>query len=215
MTYYALIGDIAGSRQMENRAEIQRTLLRTIEKLNGRFRCGGSPGDAVAAPLKLTAGDEIQSLLRDPVIAVNMVVEIADALHPAEVVWGLGAGGLSTDLGWDVGMLDGPCFHRARAAVESAGSDGGWLRAEGFDPPHAEALSALFRVMRAVRSRWKPAQVRYIRGARDRLQKEVAEMHDVDESTVSKALQAARFRDVEAGEAAARALLEWMRGAGS
>jgi hypothetical protein len=209
--YVALIGDVVGSRELENRAEVQRTLRQTLDTLNQELGATGA-GEGVAAPLKLTAGDEIQGLLRDPTLAVDVVVGIADRLHPATVIWGLGAGPLSTDLAPDVAVLDGPCFHHARAALRTAHDAGAWLRARGIPSPHGEGVSALFRLMGAVRSRWKPAQMRYIQDVRGRLQKEVAEMHDVDESTVSKALQAARFRDVEEGEAAVRALLGWMGG---
>jgi hypothetical protein len=208
---FALIGDVVGSRGLKDRAAAQRTLQATVAALN-RSRKDGGCRDGMAAALKLTAGDEVQTLLLDPAFAVDIVVRIADALHPAVVVWGLGAGPLSTDEHADVAVLDGPCFHRARAAVEAAARDRVWVRAAGFAEPHQEALSSLFRLMGAVRSRWKPAQMRYIRGARGQLQQEVAEQHGVDESTVSKALHAARFRDVETAEAAARALLAWMRG---
>jgi hypothetical protein len=207
-TWFALIGDVVGSRHLQNRAQVQRQLQGTLAELNRELVGPGEDGTLVA-PLKLTAGDEIQGLLRRPAPAVDIVVRIADGLHPATVAWGLGAGPLATDLGEDVALLDGPCFHRARSAVQAAYDDGAWVRAEGFPPPLDGSISALFRLMGAVRSRWKPAQVRYIRSVRGHLQKEVAEMHDVDASTVSKALQAARFRDVEEGEAAARRLLEW------
>lgn len=209
-TRFALIGDIVGSRDLKDRAAAQRTLQTSLAALNQLAKDGGCR-EGMAAALKLTAGDEVQALLLDPAVAVDIIVRIADDLHPAVLAWGLGAGPLSTDEHEDVAVLDGPCFHRARRAVEAAGRERAWVSAAGFAPPHEEALSALFRLMGAIRSRWKPAQLRYIRGARDRLQQDVAELHGVDESTVSKALHAARFRDVEAGESAARALLAWMK----
>lgn len=207
---FALIGDVVGSRELEDRAATQRILQASLAALNRPGNEGGCR-EAMAAALKLTAGDEVQVLLVDPAPAVDIIVRIGDDLHPVAIAWGLGAGTLSTDEDEDVAVLDGSCFHRARAAVEAAGRERAWVHAAGFAPPHQEALSGLFRLMGAIRSRWKPAQMRYIRGARDRLQQDVAEMHGVDESTVSKALQAARFRDVEAGETAARALLAWMK----
>jgi hypothetical protein len=208
--HYALIGDVVGSRDLDERAEVQRTLAEFLESLNHRFWGGGDAEASLAVPIKLTAGDEMQALLRAPAPTVDIVVSIADALYPVEVVWGLGMGSISTDLVEDVALVDGPCFHRAREAVEDAADQSAWLQARGFPAPFSETLSALFQLMGAVRSRWKPAQMRYIRSARDRAQNEVAKMHEVDESTVSKALQAARFRDVEAAEEAARRLLAWI-----
>jgi len=212
---YALIGDVVGSRELDDRAEVQRTLAELLESLNHRFWGGGDSEASLAAPIKLTAGDEMQALLRAPAPTVEIVVSIADALYPVEVVWGLGMGSISTDLVEDVALVDGPCFHHAREAVEDAADRGAWLQARGFPEPFSDSLSALFQLIGAVRSRWKPAQMRYIRSARDRAQTEVAQMHGVDESTVSKALQAARFRDVEAAEEATRRLLDWIADGGT
>jgi hypothetical protein len=206
--YYALIGDIVGSRDLPDRAAVQRNLERLLRSLNEELQGSDEPG--LATPIKLTAGDEVQVLLSAPARAVDLVVRIADGLHPATIAWGLGAGPLTTDVGEDVAVLDGPCFHHARDAVEAASEGDEWLRTRGFPTPHGESISALFRLMGVIRARWKPAQMRYIRDARTHLQKDVAALHDVDESTVSKALQAARFRDVEQGEAAARDLLRWI-----
>lgn len=201
-TFYALIGDIVGSRELPNRAEVQRRLAREIEALNDRL------GDErLAAPLRLVAGDELQALLADPAAAVEIAVGLADALHPVALRWGLGAGPLDTDLDPDVSLLDGPCFHRARRALDAAADDDTWLRAEGFPAPYSATVSALFRLMGAIRSDWTETQARYVREVRGRLQKEVAERFDVNRSTVSRALASARFRDVREGERAARELL--------
>lgn len=206
--FHALIGDIVGSRDLPDRAAVQRDLERLLRSLNEEFQDPDEGG--LATPIKLTAGDEVQVLLSAPERAVDLVVRIADGLHPATIAWGLGAGPITTDVGEDVAVLDGPCFHHARDAVEAAGDGNEWLRTKGLPAPHGESISALFRLMGVIRARWKPAQMRYIRGVRTHLQKEVAALHEVDESTVSKALQAARFRDVEQGEAAARDLLRWV-----
>lgn len=206
--YHALIGDIVGSSTLSNRAEVQRALEGLVETLNEEL--GEPENGGLATAIRLTAGDEIQALLVDSGHTVDVVVRIADELHPTLVAWGLGVGPITTELGPDVARIDGPCFHRAREAVGEAGAGDEWLRAKGFPAPHGQTISALFRLMGAIRSRWKPAQIRYIRGARRHLQRKVAELNNVDESTVSKALQAARFRDVEDAEAAVRDLLRWV-----
>ena len=199
--YYALIGDVIASRDIDARAAFQRHLGDALEKLSARHAA------AVAAPLRLTAGDEVQGLLARPETAVDLVVGLADALRPVGLVWGLGRGGLSTDLGADVATLDGPCFHRARAALEEARRIEGWLRAGGFGRPEDEVLGALFRCMNAIRSRWTDVQARYAREVRGRLQREVAERLEVSEAAVSKSLSASRFAAVQEAEDAARALL--------
>lgn len=202
--YVAVIGDITGSRRIRDRAGVQRRLQQEVAALNA-----GSAA-SLAAPLKVVAGDEVQGLLVDPGAAVEVVVRLADALHPVGVSWGLGRGQLTTDLEADVSVLDGPCFHNARNALSAAARERTWLSAAGFPEPHNEVVTALFRLMWAIRSRWTETQVRYVRAARGRLQQEAAEQLAVTKQSVSKTLDAAQFAQVQAGEEAARRLLGWL-----
>lgn len=237
--FFALIGDVVASRNLADRAAVQRALRAELHALNealGPERRdeetsvhdrghGEPPAEAarrdrpgtdapLAAPLELTAGDEVQGLLRRPEGAVDVVVRLADRLHPAEMVWGLGRGPIATDLYPEVAAIDGPCFHRARSALEAAAREGSWVRVDGFPAPHDQVLSALFRLAHGIRSRWTDTQARYVSAVRGRLQKDVAREFGVDDSTVSESLKKAHFRAVEAGEEAARALLAWFGSSG-
>lgn len=206
--FLALIGDVEASRQVENRARLQRELERATARVNQVL------GPALASPLTLTAGDEIQALFRDPAAAVDAVVEVADAVFPARLVHGLGLGPLETDLGPDPALLDGPCFHRARQALQEARGEGSWLIARGLQEPGDAVVSALFRLLGELRSRWTEIQAEHVRHARERPQKEVAERLRKAESTVSESLKAAGFQAVLEGEKALRmALGEFGRGA--
>lgn len=202
--YFALTGDIVASRELGERAAVQRTLRAALEDLNREL------ADALAIPLQLIAGDEVQGLLRDPAAAADVVIGIADALHPVAIMWGLGRGPLATDLADDVSLVDGPCLHRAREALEAAVAEEGWLAAAGFEAPHGRVLSALFRMMWSVRSGWTETQIKYAREVRRRTQTEVAGLFGVSKQAVSKVLDAARFAPVREAEEAARALLEWL-----
>lgn len=205
--YLALIGDVVGSRELEDRAGVQRRLRELLADLN-RELDAEAPGDGpLAAELAVTAGDEVQGLLLRPGAAVDVLVRLADALHPVRLAWGVGAGELETDLEGDVSLLDGPCFHRARTALEGAAEEGAWARVVGLGPAVDRGLSSLFRLMGAIRQGWTDTQARYVRAVRGRLQKEVAERFDVSPSVVSESLKAARYRDLLEGEAAARDLL--------
>ena len=199
--FLALIGDVEGSRQIEQRARLQRELERATARVNQVL------GSALAAPLTLTAGDEIQGLFRDPAGVVDAVVEVADAVFPARLVHGLGLGSLETDLGPDPALLDGPCFHLAREALLEARGEGSWLVARGLQEPGDVVVSALFRLLGELRSRWTEIQAEHVRHARGRPQKEVAERLRKAESTVSESLKAAGFQAVLEGEQALRLAL--------
>lgn len=190
-----------GSRSLEGRATLQRELARALEAANR------GAGDALAAPLSLTAGDEVQGLFRRPEAVVDAVVAIADATFPARLIYGFGFGILETDLGPDPALLDGPCFHRAREALGEAGGQGAWLVAKGLSGPGDLIVTALFRLLGELRSRWTGIQAQHVRQARGRRQKEVAEQLGKAESTVSESLKAAGFQAVLGGEEAVRAAL--------
>ncbi len=201
--FVAVIGDILGSRQLRDRAGVQRRLRSALEQINAWVATEG-----LAAAFRLTAGDEFQGLLTRPELIVDITRRLADALPELRIIFGVGRGELTTELYPDVGSLDGPCFHLAREALDTAREDDVWLRARGFGPPFDATTSALFRLLDIVRRDWTEKQARYAREARTRLQKDVAAMFDVSPSVVSESLKAASFQAVLEAEEAARSLLK-------
>lgn len=202
--HYALIGDVAASRALPDRAGVQRRLQAAVADLNERL------AEALAVPLKLTAGDEVQALLAEPDVTMEIMVRLADELRPVRMVWGLGRGPLDTDPSDDISVLDGPCLHRARDAVDAGKAEGRWLAARGLGEPHERVLEAIVALLHSVRESWTDTRFRYVREARGRRQHEVAEHLEVSKQAVHKALQAARFTETLEGEAAVRDLLRWL-----
>jgi len=201
-SYLALMGDLVGSRDVPDRAALQRRLTGLLSDLNELHHEG------MEAPLRVVRGDEFQGLLRAPHLLVPLITAIEDAMHPIRVTFGVGWGALSTDPGPDVGALDGPAFHRCREALDEARRHGRWAQAQGLGPSLDALLTSHLSLLDAVRSRWTETQRRYVRAARSRLQRQVAEEFGVSESTVSKSLSAARFPAVLAGEEALVGFLE-------
>lgn len=203
--YVVVIGDIVGSRQLPDRAVAQDHLREAVAAFNAQSE------HELAAPLEVTGGDEIKTILEDPVVCVDVIIQLSEALHPMAMAWGVGRGPITTSWVADVGNLDGPCFHRARQASEEASNDGIWARAYGFSPLDDRVLGALFRLTGAIRSTWTEKQMAYVRSARVQSQKATAVELGVTESAVSQSLQRARFGDVEEAEATLRELLALYR----
>lgn len=200
-SYTALIGDLVESRNAPARGDLQRRLLGELERLNLDVK------GSLTRPLSLTAGDEVQGLFSHPEGVVPVVVALSDVVAPERWSFGVGHGDLTTDLHEDVARIDGPCFHRAREALERAGADR-WLAALGFGATEDAVLTALFTLMNAVRGRWTDKQLDYIRAARRKPQKEVARDFGVSPSTVSESLKSASFTAVLDAERAVMQLLE-------
>lgn len=215
----ALIGDLVASREHPRRQEVQAELRRKLAALDEDL----GP-DVLGAPIALGAGDEVQALLRVPSHAVRVVQELTDHLQTAplehgpleqEIAFGLGWGALSTGplppppaRAESTALLDGPCFHAARTALERAQKQRLWVACGGLGGSRDLVLESLFELMGAIRGRWAPMQSRYaLQMRRHGQQKGVAEEFGVSPSVISESLKAARFEAVLRGEEAARALL--------
>ena len=199
--FVVIIGDIVGSRELPDRAVAQDTLRAAVADFN-RWE-----GNGLEAPLKPTGGDEVKAITRDPAAAIDVITRISDALHPIVLAWGIGRGPLVTSWVPDVGDLDGPCFHRARQAVERASTASIWAEVSGFSAVDDSVVNALLRLVGVIRNSWSDRQIQYIRSVRTRSQRETAEAFEVTESAVSQSLQSARFHDVENAEGALRQVL--------
>lgn len=231
--YAVLIADLNASRDHPVRGELQRILLEEVlAPLNREF----GPGQ-LATPMTLTAGDELQVVCRRPAMAVTLVQELSDrllgsGLAPGDLErvlgalregidlrqgasFGVGYGPITTgplppypDQAPNPAHLDGPAFHRARAALERAKSKDNWVHFEGFGEDADRMLNALFHTIWAVRSKWSTMQAIYTYRIRTRrTQKALAQEFQVSPSTISESLDAAGYRAViEAEEAALRCI---------
>lgn len=199
--YVALIADMVGSRRIRDRVQVQARLSAQVEELNEAL------DRELASPVAMTAGDEVQALFAPGPGFLQAIVAMSEALHPVGFVFGVGFGSLSTPPGPPTPLLDGPCFHHAREAVEAAAKADEWVRARGFgeaDP----VIDGMFRLMQEIRSGWTETQVRYVRAARRQPQKDVAARFGKAPSTVSQSLSAAGFEAVREGEEALTHFLE-------
>lgn len=112
--FLAVIGDVVGSRGVQDRKELQRRLRKAIDLVNERFSAG------IASHFVLTIGDEFQGLLHSVKEIDRLMALFRSIVHPVELRMGLGVGRLDTTLEPIALGMDGPCFHRARAAIEQA-----------------------------------------------------------------------------------------------
>lgn len=189
------------------RASQQASLLDAVAALNAELQ------HVLVRPVALTAGDEIQGLLRVPSRVMECLQRLEDALAMGGrlgLAVGIGWGPLATGLQPQAAVepLDGPCFHHARSALERAQKTKRWAVCVGFGPPFDEALSSLFELMGATRSSWTATQAAHtveLRALGKRIA--VARARDVSPSVVTESLQSARYDAVAHGEDAVRALL--------
>lgn len=160
--YFALIGDIIGSRSIESRAEIQRRLGDKLREINER------EGDKnLAAGFVITLGDEFQGLIRaggsfNPIYAA---LEIKNAMYPVKLRFAIGIGGMSTDIDPHMAIgADGEAFHRARESMNlvrsyerlhSVPREGdGAVRINSGDNSFDDTVNTLLTLTGVIRKAW-------------------------------------------------------------
>ncbi|MFO7654202.1 MAG: SatD family protein [Candidatus Krumholzibacteriia bacterium] len=117
--YIAIIGDLVGSRDI---AAPERRRLQ--DRLAARLATARSPEavPGMASRPLITLGDEFQGLYTADDAGVQRVLElipaVVDEARPTAARFGLGVGTLTTAVQREALGMDGPCFHRARAALE-------------------------------------------------------------------------------------------------
>ncbi len=110
-----MICDLKDSRRLRDRDAIQHRLIRVLKEANERF------GSILAAPFLVTVGDEWQGLLVHPSDYQAVLDFFRAGLAGPDFYAGLGVGGVTVhDLELTVNQLDGPAFHKARAALDLA-----------------------------------------------------------------------------------------------
>lgn len=196
--FVAVIGDVRGSRELLDRSDAQREFKQVVTSLNDEL-----PDSAIASECTVRTGDEFQVLLTDATAAVDAVVSVSDRFHPARLRFGLGVGALETALNPDQAIgMDGPCFYRARAAVEAAEDAGAWVRVDGWSSELVAHVNAMFDLVQCVREDWTDRQAEFARALKaEGTQKRVVERFDVSKSTVSESLSAGHVQEVRSAEA--------------
>jgi len=196
--YLAVIGDIRGSRQLAGRSGIQTRLESALRELNGAL-----PEAAVAARFGVTGGDAFQGLLSAPAAAVDALLVLEETMRPVTFRYGLGWGAVETAIRPRATEMDGPCFHRAREALEAGKAGDRWAVARGLGAEGDRVVTGILSLVGAVRERWTEKQAQTVDLAR-RLptQREVASTLNVSPSTVSEALAAALYVPMCEAEAA-------------
>jgi hypothetical protein len=191
-TYWALIGDVVGSRRVADRARLQARLERLLGDLNR------ASGPELASRWSLTLGDEFQALFRSPHALPGAAERLCHGLAGTGLRFGVGWGELATPLRRRAVGMDGPCFHRARAAVEAA-RRGRRLVAVEPAGPAADRAADVWNLALVVIAARTPRQVSAIDAYREAgSQLAAARRLGISQAAVSSALARGRHAEVSA-----------------
>jgi hypothetical protein len=191
--YVALIGDIVGSRQLKNRRKVQEELETCLSALNSYF------SKHIKAKFVITIGDEFQGLVNREFPLHEFLVLFQEQFNSDfKTRFGVGLGTLSTKLKKEAFGMDGPCFHNAREAIETAKKQSKNLVFQGFELN--QVLSSLFELVSTFEDNWTKRQAEIIQlYLKNNDQTKIAEVLKVSKQTISKAIHSAQYDVVQNG----------------
>ncbi|RPF21634.1 SatD family protein [Myceligenerans xiligouense] len=201
---FTLIGDLIGSREVPDRAAVQRTIGKILDRVNGAI-------DTVQL-LEPTVGDEIQGgfhTIGDATLA-TLLIRLELAPH-VDMRFGLGYGDVTVhDADRRPLLQDGPGWWTAREAIDKLKGKHGtfYVGPQGGDRTPDPALVNAFLLARdALVATLNDRQHRMLLLAlRGKSQRAIAEAEGITESAVSQAfargVRAAHDAQVTFGKAA-------------
>jgi hypothetical protein len=200
-----VLADVRDSRELTDRSELQGGLVRLIGRLNEQM---SGPRDI---PFSISGGDEIQGLLQDPSAAVSIIDDMDHLATTFRFRIGVGWGRVATPRASRTWEMDGECFHLARAAIIRGKKEGRWVAVAGFPAAGDQILEGLYRGMQVIREGWTERQRLAVATRKTcSTQSETAEKLGLDDSTLSKMLKAASFKQLVEMETAATRLIRML-----
>ena len=202
--YVAVLGDVIASRRLapRARARLQDDLRDQVKEFNRRWRAD------LTGRFALTGGDQLQCLLASPAPLWDVVHAVRHTFPEVDWIIACGRGALSTipHPGATAPELDGPCFHAARAALDSAKAARRVFAVAGFGE-RADAFAAYYSALYWC---WTPKQRRLVAELRWHAPRraELYERLHVHPTAISHMKRRLAWPLVEAGDTMFRAVLQ-------
>lgn len=201
--YIAIIGDIIGSKNIEERNNFQKKFKAVLEDVNKRYK------DSIASKFMITLGDEFQGLLGRSDNLFDIIFDIEKAMKPVEFRFGVGIGHIDTDINPDIPLgSDGSAYHYARKMIDKLklkerkykNSPTNILIFTDREDTNV-LLESILELTYAIKSKWTDRQIEIIEIYKnnDENQYKAAEKLGVKQSTVNKAIKASMFYQYDKG----------------
>lgn len=197
--YIAIIGDIRDSRLLNNRNDVQKYLIESLNQINEKYQ------EHIASDFSISMGDSIQGLLNATAPFTEIILAIELLMHSVDFRFGIGVGEIATEIDPENSQLnDGPAYHRARQVLEwieekeqkySTRKTNIMILSQDEETPSDRLINAIFALNTVIRKSWTERQKEVIKAflENNENQYQTAEVLNVGQSTISKALKSADF----------------------
>ena len=160
--YYAIIGDIKSSKEIDARYEAQEKLRAILKSVNQLYQ-----GD-IAANFIITLGDEFQGLLHDAEHLLGIVKYIQRKMYPIEIRFGIGIGEMFTAIDHESALgADGPAYYAARNTIITIHNQEKKIKKQAADIQigfynktcfEVEEINAMLSLIKVIEDSWSEKQ---------------------------------------------------------
>lgn len=206
-SWSVILGDQIASKIVDDREHELIAQRQRLEEINSHC------GKRLVVPFTSSGGDEIQALVATPGDAWEILETFDANSWLLQFRFTVGVGALSTGLQERTWEMDGPCFHRAREAMDDAKRERRWIMFRGLGERRDTQVNGVVRALQIIRDGWtKRQRVAFCHRRHAELQTVAAELMGLDQSTMSKMLKAAHYKEYLEIEGVLRSLLEAAEG---
>jgi len=192
--YFAIIGDIVGSRQLKDRASVQEKLASLLKKINETYET------ALSSNFTITLGDEFQGLLSSGSEIMAIIEEIEREMHPLKIRFAIGVGEITTSINREISLgADGPAYYNARELIDLFKSfEKKKVQAKSNIIIRADSLgskqnlvNSIFSLNYYIKERWSDKQREIINCYIEQHESQVMAAHrlGINQSSVQRSLQ--------------------------
>lgn len=196
-SFIAIIGDIINSKKIKNRNEIQIKLKDILNSINQNYP------DDIASDFMITLGDEFQGLFNNGKNVIKIINEIEDKMYPIEIRFGIGVGGITTEINRYVPLgADGPAYHNARTMINvlkllenkyNIGNTNILIATDNIVTDNL--MNSIFSLCYTIKSKWSQRQreiiTTYLNSGN--IQKKTADNLGIYQSTVTRSLASSGY----------------------
>jgi len=197
-----IIGDIRGSRFLDNWTQIFNRIQAQLAEANRRFAAD------ILINFSVTIGDEFQGVLRTPRQAYDVCLRLHSGI-PTRLRIGIGVGSVERRFQKNQGMR-GTAFYRARTAIEAGRKLERAILVRSASQPSDVAVNSLLNTVAALEARWTPRQRQLLGFYREHpswTYDRLGRRFKVTKQAVSQILAAAGWDTLVEAEVAIRSLL--------
>ncbi len=154
MKKIALIGDIVASRDIKNRADVQKKLSKLFLGLN-------KDNNTLDSPYTITIGDEFQALYKKADSIFIDICKILESLYPESVRFSIGIGELTTKINKNQALgMDGPAFHFAREGLEELKGTSGLFNIKSENEKEILLIKKILPLISQNMIKWKLTRIK-------------------------------------------------------